>query len=138
MALEPLITRAQLSARISPTALGRCCDDSGQGDADDDAVARALADASSKIRGKLGPTLKVDELDPAVATEVVRIGLDIAHAYLAIRHPEVMRQDGFKMMQLADKDLCQIRIGEADLGTEEGEDMKQGARVRSKDTDREW
>jgi hypothetical protein len=68
----------------------------------------------------------------------VRIALDIAHAYLAIRHPEVMRQDGFKMMALSDKDLAQIRVHQADLGTEEAPELKHGARVRSSGDPRCW
>jgi hypothetical protein len=128
MAVTPppasLITREQLEARVSKTVLDRVLDDSGSGEADNDAVQQLLFDASSKVRGKIGPIVNLNELDPATASEVVRISLDVATAYLALRHPELLRRDGFKILELAEKELCDIRLGKADFGTESGPELQ--------------
>jgi phage gp36-like protein len=133
----PLITRAQLESRVSATVLDRVLDDSGSGEADVDAVQRILLDASSKIRGALGPLTDLNTLDPEKQTEVVRIALDIATAYLALRHPEILKRDGFTMLDRSEKELAGIHVGKADLGTEEDPQVYQSASVYS-DAATEW
>lgn len=132
--LPPLFTRKQLESRCSPTTVQRVLDDFGEGAPDVDAVDQLIADASSKLRGKLGPIIDLEALDPLVATEARRIGLDLAEAFMAIRHPEVVRKDGFAMMKLALKELDDIRTAKADFGTEKGPVLgNDGADVTSGD-----
>jgi phage gp36-like protein len=113
----PLITRAQLEERLSVATVRRIFDDNNDGTADSGPLTRLLTDASSKLRATLGPLYDLDKLDPATSDELVRISLDIAHAYAAQRHPEFVRVDGFKLMQQAEKELEKIRAGLANLGT---------------------
>jgi hypothetical protein len=133
----PLITRGQLESRVSAVVLDRVLDDSGSGAAENDAVERILLDASSKVRGRIGPLTDLNKLDPVKQTELVRIGLDIATAYLALRHPEIMKRDGFKLLEQAEKELEAIHIGKADLATEEDPQVFQSASVFS-DPATEW
>lgn len=116
---DPLFSRKELEDRYSPTTVQRVLDDFGEGSPSVDAIDQIRADASSKVRGKIGPSVNLDDLDPEVATEVKRIALDVAGALMAIRHPEVVRRDGIALMKLAEKDLEGIRLGQADLGTED-------------------
>lgn len=120
----PLITRAQLEARYSKTVVDRVFDDANDGEADNDSVQQILLDASSRVRGKIGPVVDLNAIDPLVATEVQRIALDVAGAYLAMRHPELLRRDGFKILEQADKELSEIRLGKSDLGTEAGPELQ--------------
>lgn len=113
---DHLISVQQLEAHISPTTLGRVFNDSGQG-ADEDAVNAILAYASGMIRGKISPAVDLSGFTPESQSDVQRIGLDIAEARACIRHPEVMRKDGMKLMEIAKKDLRDIRLGTANLGT---------------------
>lgn len=118
-----LATREQLENRYSPVTVGRVCDDFDQGSSSNDAIEQILFDGSSKVRGRLGPLCDLSQLDVFSATEVVRLTLDVCGAYMALRHPEVMRKDGDAMMRQADADLKAVRLGQADLGTEEEPDV---------------
>lgn len=118
-----LATREQLENRYSVTTVNRICDDFGQGDASQDTIEQILFDGSSKVRGRLGPLCDLNTLDASSATEVVRLTLDVCGAYMAQRHPEVMRRDWEAMMKQADADLRAVRLGQADLGTEEEPDL---------------
>ncbi len=116
---DHLITVEQLEARISAVTLSRVFDDSGQGSADDDAINQILDDVSSMLRGKIGPVADLAGFTPETQSEVRRIGLDVAVAMAAIRHPEVMRKDGIKLMEMARRDLREIRLGHAGIGSTE-------------------
>lgn len=116
---DHLITVEQLESHMSPTTVGRIFDDSGQGASDEDAVNSVLGYASSMLRGKIGPVTTLDGFTPETQSEVNRIGLDICEARAAIRHPEVVRKDGMKLMEMARKDLRDIRLGQSNLGTTE-------------------
>jgi hypothetical protein len=132
--LPPLFTRKELEDRCSPITVQRVLDDYGEGSPSVDAIDQIRADASSRLRGKLGPIINLDALDPLVATEARRIGLDIADAMLAMRHPEVLRKDGVALMKLALKELDDIRTAKADFGTEKGPVLgNDGADVTSGD-----
>lgn len=132
---EPLFTREELEARISPRTLGRCLDDSGSGEASDDAINLLIADATSWCRGKIGPVFQLAELDSDTAGDLKRIAIDVARAYLAERCPEVMRIDAAKVFTRCATDIKAIRVGEASLGTEAAPEpaANHGARVSSGD-----
>jgi hypothetical protein len=112
----PFITKAQLEKRLSSIIVKRIYDDDNDGVADTDPLDQLCMDASSKVRGKLGPVYNPDLLDSATVDEIRRITLDQAHAMAAQRFPEVLRIDGFRLMEQADKDLKALRIGDANLG----------------------
>lgn len=111
------LTKAKLEARLSAVTVQRCLDDDQDGTPDDNTVTQCLTDASSWLRGKLGPFYDSDALDSALAPEVERIGLDVATAYLCERHEEVMRRDPERLWKRAIDDIKEIRAQLADLGT---------------------
>lgn len=113
-----LVTPEQLYARVSPTTVRRVLDDSDSGEADEDALNAILADASSMLRGKIGPVSDLSTFTPETASELIRIGMDICQGRLALRRPEVMRMDGQKILAAARADLKDIRLGTAGLGTQ--------------------
>lgn len=117
--LEPLVDRAMVEARWSPALVQRVLNDYGQGSPSDDAIALLIEDASSKVRGYVGPIVNLEELDAVTAPEVRRLTLDVVGALMALRHPEVVRKDGEKLMKLAERDLERIREGKSDFGSED-------------------
>lgn len=117
-AAPPLITKEDLEARISPEFLSYVLDDSGTGDADEDAVSLVIADATTWVRGKIGPVFDLGTLNADTAGDLKRIALDVAHAYLAQRHPNIMQVDSSKIFDRCSRDIKAIRMGEASLGTE--------------------
>lgn len=137
MAAEPLITRDDVSARISPVLLKRCLDDTGQGDADNAAVDVLLDDVSTWIRGKIGPIAELSTLSAETAGDLKRIACDVFRAYLCERHPEVMRQDASKIFERCAREIKMIRLGEASLGTEAPPEVlaNNGGTVTSGDPD---
>lgn len=116
MANTPLFTQAQLEARISKLTVQRIYDDDNDGTADNDPIAGLVRDASSKVYSYLGPIYDVALIDPAQQDEVVRLGLDVAQAMAAQRHPEYVRIDGYKMMAQAESDLKNLRKNLTNLG----------------------
>lgn len=119
MALAPLLTKDQLRTFLSATTYDRLLDDNGDGTADTESADALIEYASSMIRGKVGQIATLSEVDESLRPEVTRIGLEICQARLAMRHPEVMRIDGFQLMKMAKADLKAIRINEAGLGTQD-------------------
>lgn len=115
---DPLFTADQLRARLSSLAVDRIYDDNGDGNADADPLTQLQRDASSKVRGHLGPVYDTALLTPGASDELVRIALDVAHAMAAQRHPEVLRIDGYRMMEQAEKELKKLREGVTNLGIE--------------------
>lgn len=114
---RPLITLKQLQDRLSRPVLDRIYDDDEVGEANTGPVEGLIRDASSKVRGKLGPVYDPDAIDENTNDEIVRIALDIAYAYAAQRHPEVVRIEWEPLMKQAEKELLEIRTGLANLGT---------------------
>lgn len=117
--LAPLFTTQELSDRIGSAVLAKIFDDDDNGTADAGPLAQIAADAASKVRGKLGPVYPVAMLLEGPATELRRIALDIGHAMAAIRHPGFVKVDGIAMMKLAQADLEEVRLGVANLGTDD-------------------
>ena len=129
-----LINQAQLEDAIGKLNVQRIYDDDGDGVADVDTVSGAIADASSKVLGWLGPVYDVSLIDAQQQYEVVRLTKDVARAYAAQRYPEFMRgADGFALMKQAEKELETLRLGMTNLGTKDPPEpaANQGARVLS-------
>jgi hypothetical protein len=114
MAVE-LITQQQVSNRLGATRLARLTDDNRDGSADTDIVTQLRRDASSKVVGYLLPVMgSVTAIVAAAADdsahEIVRVTLDVFEAFVARRHPEVMRNaDWAEMLKAAERDLKNIR-----------------------------
>jgi phage gp36-like protein len=108
------ITEADLKARLGEPIVRAIYDEDNDGAADQDAIARLLADASSKVEAVLA------ELYPTVLAtvpnEVKRLKLDVAVAMAAQRHPEHVRREWVPLMEYADRELTKLRTGKVGLG----------------------
>ena len=113
----PYIVKADIEAKIGAQTVQRLLDHDNDGIADTDAITRVIADASSKVAGYLNGTFDLDDLADNTVNEVKRLTLAVAVALLAIDHPEVMRKDGVALMELADRDLKNLRLGRTQLDT---------------------
>ena len=118
MALELLFTAEELYSRISKSRVSECLNDSGSGEADEDAVTQLITDCTLWVRGKIGPVAELSTLTATTAGDLKRIALDVARAYLCERAPEVMRQSSKDIFERCARDIKMIRIGEASPGTE--------------------
>lgn len=114
----PYITQAELEARVSARVVQRVLDDDSDGSADVDAVTRVIADASSKVAGYLRTMYTLADVAANTPEEVRRITLDVAQAYLTIRHPEFFRGDGEALMRSAVSELKDLRKGLSRLDVE--------------------
>jgi phage gp36-like protein len=106
MALRLLVTRPQLEARVSARVVQQVLDDNNDGQPDGDPVDAILRDASSYVLEAYYNVFGQvpEEIPPALT----RLALDAAQAYLAIRHPEYVRYDGYKMLERIDKELDRL------------------------------
>lgn len=115
-----LITQADVESRISPKKLRNLTDDGNFGRPDADAVGRAITDSENRVfNGVLAAYVisAPEAMTPTTAPEAMRtLALDYVVAFLAQRHPEVMRLDWKDLMTQADKDLTAIRKGEIVIG----------------------
>jgi len=85
-------------------------DDDDDGTPDPAAIAMLIDDASSYVlEFYYGNHKGVDISALDVPKALRRMALDVAHAYLAIRHAEYVRADGYKMMERIDKELGRMR-----------------------------
>lgn len=114
---EPLITKAQLIARLGQVQFGRVFDDNNDGQADKLSEEQVRKDASSKVRGAIGPTYTQAQLT-AANDELIRITLDAAEAMSMRRRPTILKGDWTEVMAQVDKDLKAIRMTMANLGTD--------------------
>lgn len=116
-----LITRVELENRLGRTTVQRLSDDNNDGVADKSVVDQILADASSKVRGALGPwydSATTDSANAAVAEELRRIALDAAVAMAAERRPTIVKLDHVEKMKQVDRDLTRIQNGRSNLGAD--------------------
>lgn len=118
---DPLITRVQLENRIGADTLRRLLDYNNDGATDKASLDQYCEDATSQVRGSLGPwyeTAMTTAANAATATELRRIGLDIAIAMLARDFPGATKWDWVPMMEFAERSLKRIQNGRANLGTD--------------------
>ena len=117
----PYITKADIEARISPATVRRILDDNNDGEADVTAVDMVIQDAQSyvdaRLKGHYSP-IPLNKDGGDVPTEVVRLTLDVAVAYMANRHPEYVRRDGMAMLERASKELKELQMAQARLNTD--------------------
>lgn len=116
---DPLITRAMLENRLGKVTVQRLTDDNNDGAVDKSVVDQLLDDATSKVRGALGPwydSATTTAANAATATELRRIALDAAVAMAAERRPTIVKLDWIEKMKQVDRDLARIANGRANLG----------------------
>jgi phage gp36-like protein len=106
--------KADLEDRISAKIVARLFDDDANGTADTNPLNRLISDASSKVDSYLRGIYPLP-LSAPYPNEVVRLALDVAVAYCAQRHPEVVRRDWEALMKAAEVDLKRLRNGETRL-----------------------
>ena len=117
---EPIITKVQAIARLGQTMFTRIFDDNNDSVADKLSEEQMRADASDRVRGKLGPVYNPDLLTQATAAtvgELRRLVLDNFVAMCAERRPTIVKRDADTLFKRADADLKDLRIQLANLGT---------------------
>lgn len=117
---DPIITKDQARARIGAVQFDRIFDDNNDSHADKLSEEQMRADASDRVRGKLGPVYNPDLLTQATAAQVGelrRITLDNFVAMCAERRPTIMKRDSDMLFKRADGDLKDLRTQLANLGT---------------------
>src|SRR5690606_3455364 len=93
----PFITTEEIRQRIGPVPIRRIYDDLELGQEDEAPLERLAKDASAKVASAIRAARiysleKIKELDES-PEEVIRLSLDVAHYYAAMRHPEVLQMD---------------------------------------------
>lgn len=117
--MPAIITEAQFENRLGREVVARIYDDNNDGVADANPVIQLLEDASSKVRGAIGPvfdSLQLTAANSSDASELRRITLDVAVAMAAQRHSGYVRYNWRDLMEQADKDLKMLRTGMSNLG----------------------
>lgn len=115
---EPLFTTEQLELRLTKSVFRRVFNDNDVGEPDDPAVLLLRQEASSKVRGALSNTYDIEALSAEnveFATELRRLGLDVAHAMCAQRSPGIVPTDGFALMKQANQELIDLREAKISL-----------------------
>lgn len=116
---DPIITKAQLEARIGAVQLGRCCDDNNDGQGDKIAIDQLLADASGYVRGGM-PQHDPTDLTPAnalITDELRRLALDAAVMMLAERRPTIIKRNVENMREALNSSLSLLLKGQRSLGS---------------------
>ncbi len=116
---EPLITRAQLEARIGAAQLQRCCDDNNDGATDKIVIDQLLEDASSYVRAGM-PQHNPNDLTPAnalITTELRRLALDAAVLMLAERRPTIIKRNVEALREALEACLDRLLKGQRSLGS---------------------
>lgn len=108
------ISEEALTAHVGAPALRRVLDDDNNGTADSNPLTLIIRNAEAFVEGYLRGiyTLPVTP----VPTELERLCLDVAHAQLALRHPEAFRSfDGAQAYERARQQCCDLRNGKTRL-----------------------
>jgi len=108
-------TQSDLEARLSATTVSQVFDDDNSGSSDVAPIALLIADASSKVDSYLRGTYSKYMPFETVPNEVKRLALDVAVAFVAQRHPEVVRMAWKELMDAAEADLAKLRDGKTRL-----------------------
>lgn len=116
---DPLVTRAQLEARIGVVMAQRIFDDNNDGVADKLVLDQLLADASGYVRGGM-PQHDPADLTPAnalITDELRRLALDAAEMFCAKRRPTILKKDWKDLKDAIDKDLDRLLKNQRSLGS---------------------
>jgi len=108
------ITITDLEARLGANAVRAFLDDDNDSAADTAAINQIIADAESKVNGYARGIYTIPFTAP-IPVEVKRLALDVAHAYMAMRHPEYVHGNWKELMDHADAQLRDLRNGKTRL-----------------------
>jgi hypothetical protein len=129
-----LFTQAELERFVGADTVRRILDDDRNGTADANAVTNIITDASAHVLSAYYQTYDevpdADNIPPRLKT----LGKHAGKGYLAIRHPEYVRFDGYKILEYVDKQLNELVAGNRRLGeTPPDPAANQGGEVYSGD-----
>lgn len=111
-----LFTQAELERFVGGDSVRRILDDDRDGTADANAVTDIITDASAHVLSAYYQTYdEVPDAD-AIPARLKTLGKHAGKAYLAIRHPEYVRFDGYKILEYVDKQLDALVAGNRRLG----------------------
>ena len=113
--MSAYFTQADLEARVGANIVVTCFDDDNDGVADASALARIIDDASSFCDGYYAALGLIPFQGTPPAT-VKRLALDVAVAFVAQRHPEVLHRDWEALLDAARRELEDVRKGKTQLG----------------------
>lgn len=108
--LGPIIDVADIEQRLSRRIVINATDDDDDGFADELVVGQIRVDATSYVFGFLGGAYDFP-LGSPYPNELVRIALDVATAYLARRHPEIVQYDSTALLEQARAELKDLKVG---------------------------
>jgi len=130
---DPIITKAQLVARLGQTQFTRVFDDNNDGQADKLSEEQLRRDASGKVRGGIGLVFDVTKLNADLSDELTRVTLDVAEAMATKRRPTILKGDWVELMKDARASIKDLREGIANLGitTEPEPAANHGVRITS-------
>lgn len=131
-----LFTQAELERFVGSDTVRRILDDDRNGTADANAVTDIITDASAHVLSAYYQTYDdvpdADDVPPRLKTLAKHAG----KGYLAIRHPEYVRFDGYKILEYVDKQLDALVAGNRRIGeTPPDPAANQGGEVYSGDPD---
>src|SRR5690348_14231244 len=90
--VELYFTEEDLEARLSKAVVRRILDDNNDGETDYDPLQQIRKDSCSKVSSYIIGVYEYPLTQP-YPHEVTRLALDVAVAYAAQRHPEVVKKD---------------------------------------------
>lgn len=114
----PYITREQVEARISSSALTRVYDDGNTGAQEADAIEQLRQDASSRVCASLPNNADPVAIEASTPHEIIRLSLDGAFVYAVMRHPEAFRVSWKEFWEIWTAELKDLKEGKINLGNE--------------------
>jgi phage gp36-like protein len=108
------VVQTDLEDRISSDVVRQILDDNADGAADVNPMTRVIADAEGYVEGFLTPVYDLTALralGTGAPSELKRLVLDVAECYLARRHPEYIRAEWIKKLEVTRQELLDIRKG---------------------------
>lgn len=109
-----LFTQAELESFVGTDTVRRILDDNRDGTADANPVASIISDASAHVLSAYYQTY--DEVPATVPPRLKTLAKHAGKGYLAIRHPEYVRFDGYKILEYVDKQLNELVAGNRRIG----------------------
>ncbi len=134
------IVQADIENRLGVEIVKDILDDDHDGTVDAAVVAQVIQDAEAYVEGFLRGIYDLDVLRAQgtdCPTEIKRLCLDVATAYLWDRHPEYVRADGAKLRKQTREELMDLRKGVTRLNVVAAPEpaANQGGVTRSGDPD---
>jgi phage gp36-like protein len=108
------VTPDELKDALGAHVVRALYDDDNSGEPDAAPIASAIRRATSKVNAYLRRLYVLPIAEP-IPDIIKSITLDLTIAYAQLRHPEVVRVDGEKLIKAAEADLERLRDGKIEL-----------------------